>query len=294
MNTCREKNLLVTTGAGCPGACLYHAIVKGRAWRRCQEHYRVSWRPSQRDTTTHEKMKTSGPLHTRRRRHSVNALLFVLVMLPGCTIFETTYDVAKITAQGVYYIVKGAYELTTGIGRLVYSIGETTFEVVRAPLEWPLTHDEIDTIDGLPVKEAIRLGRVKWAPYVVKGKRYVPMSVQQAQHYEETGIASWYGEETRQKKGGHMTANGEAFNPMGFTAAHKYLPLPINVKVTNLENGRSIIVRVNDRGPFPSARNPASGRRIIDLSYAAARKLGFHKKGLARVRVKVIPVKVET
>ena len=91
-----------------------------------------------------------------------------------------------------------------------------------------------------------------------------------------------------------MTANGEAFNPMGLTAAHKYLPLPINVKVTNLENGRSIVVRVNDRGPFPSANNPNSGRRIIDLSYGAAKRLGFHKKGLARVHVKVIPVKVGT
>ncbi len=239
-------------------------------------------------------MKTCLPSHTRLRYHSVNALLLMLVMLPGCTILKTTYDVAKIAAKGVYYIVKGAYELTTGVGRLVYHIGKTTFEVVRAPLEWPLTNDEIETIDGLPVKEAIRLGRVKWAPYVVKGKRYVPMSVQQAQHYEETGIASWYGEETRRKKGGQMTANGEAFNPLGFTAAHKYLPLPINVKVTNLENGRSIIVRVNDRGPFPSVKNAASGKRIIDLSYAAARKLGFHKKGLARVHVKVIPVKVET
>ena len=91
-----------------------------------------------------------------------------------------------------------------------------------------------------------------------------------------------------------MTANGEAFNPMGLTAAHKYLPLPINVKVTNLGNGRSIIVRVNDRGPFPSVNNPNSGKRIIDLSYGAAKRLGFHKKGLARVHVKVIPVQVET
>ena len=120
------------------------------------------------------------------------------------------------------------------------------------------------------------------------------MSVRQAQRYEEKGIASWYGEETRRKSGGHMTANGEAFNPMGLTAAHKYLPLPINVKVTNLENGRSIVVRVNDRGPFPSANNPNSGRRIIDLSYGAAKRLGFHKKGLARVHVKVIPVQVGT
>ncbi len=88
-----------------------------------------------------------------------------------------------------------------------------------------------------------------------------------------------------------MTANGEAFNPKALTAAHKHLPLPTNVRVTNLENGRSIIVRVNDRGPFPSAHNPRSGRRIIDLSQAAAKRLGFYRKGTARVRVQTIRVK---
>ncbi len=232
------------------------------------------------------KTKTLIPSHTWLIHQGLSALL-VLALLPGCTILETTYDVVAGT-------VKGVYKLTAGTTKVIYHIGKFTFQVVRAPFDWPLTHDEIETIDGLPVKEAIRQGRVKWAPYVVKGKRYVPMNVRQAQRYEETGIASWYGKETRQKKGGHMTANGEAFDPLGLTAAHKYLPLPINVKVTNLENGRTIIVRVNDRGPFPSANNPNSGKRIIDLSYGAAKKLGFHKKGLARVHVKVIPVNVGT
>ncbi|MEC4674952.1 MAG: septal ring lytic transglycosylase RlpA family protein [Nitrospirota bacterium] len=239
------------------------------------------------------------------RFQKILQLLLIVVMLPGCTIIETTYNivsgtikgtykVAKGVVKGTYYVVKGAYELTAGTTRLVYHIGKFTFEVVRAPLEWPLTHDEIDTIDGLPVKEAIKQGRVKAAPYVVKGRRYVPMTVKEAQSYEESGIASWYGQETRRQKGGHMTANGEAFNPQGLTAAHKYLPLPINVKVTNLDNGREIIVRVNDRGPFPSDNNPNSGKRIIDLSYGAAKRLGYHGKGLARVHVEVIPVKVET
>ena len=221
------------------------------------------------------------------RRSLLLTVVLGLSLLPGCAVVKTGYKVVAGTVKGVYY-------LTAGTIKGVYKIGKFTFEVIRAPLDWALTNDDIETIDGLPVKEAIRLGRVKWAPYVVKGRRYVPMSVKEAQRYEETGIASWYGEETRRKKGGRMTANGEAFDPMGLTAAHKYLPLPINVKVTNLENGRSIIVRVNDRGPFPSADNPNSGKRIIDLSYGAARKLGFHKKGLARVRVKVIPVRIKT
>ncbi|GJL62877.1 MAG: hypothetical protein NPIRA04_15310 [Nitrospirales bacterium] len=85
-----------------------------------------------------------------------------------------------------------------------------------------------------------------------------------------------------------MTANGEAFKREGLTTAHKYLPLPTNVQVPNLENGRSIIVRVNDRGPFPSVYNSHSGKRIIDLSWGAAKRLGFLKKGLARVRVETI------
>ena len=221
-------------------------------------------------------------------------VLLVLVLLPGCTVVKTTYDVVSGTVKGTYKLIKGVYTLTSETAKVTYRIGKFTFEVVQAPFDWPLTHDEIETIDGLPVKEAIRQGRVKWAPYVVKGRRYVPMSVRKAQRYEEKGVASWYGEETRRKKGGHMTANGEAFNPMALTAAHKYLPLPINVRVTNLENGRSIVVRVNDRGPFPSVNNPNSGKRIIDLSYGAARRLGFHKKGLARVHVKVIPVQAGT
>ncbi|MEJ2724610.1 MAG: septal ring lytic transglycosylase RlpA family protein [Deltaproteobacteria bacterium] len=152
-----------------------------------------------------------------------------------------------------------------------------------APLSWPLTREDIETIDGLPPKEAIQQGRVKKAPYVVKGKTYVPMSVEEAKRYREEGIASWYGHETWQKKGGRMTANGEVFDPDGLNAAHKHLPLPTHVKVTNLENRRSIILRVNDRGPFVAGR-------IIDLSAGAARKLGYYRKGTARVLVETIEV----
>jgi rare lipoprotein A len=76
-----------------------------------------------------------------------------------------------------------------------------------------------------------------------------------------------------------MTANGELFNPSALTAAHKYLPLPIHVQVTNLENGKSIIAQVNDRGPFPSDYNPDSGKRIIDLSRGARRTTGICRTG---------------
>lgn len=234
-------------------------------------------------------------------QQTISLLLSACLVLSGCFVVEVPYQVGKGVVKGaawtgktLYKITKGTvittYELTAGATRLVYKIGKFSFEVVRAPLDWPLMNEDIETIDGLPVKEAIRLGRVKTASYVVKGKQYVPMSVADAQGYEEVGTASWYGYETLRQSGGRMTANGEAFDPNGLTAAHKTLPLPTNVEVTNLENDRTIVVRVNDRGPFPSDHNAGSGKRIIDLSLGAAKKLGFHQKGTARVRVKAIPV----
>ncbi len=214
-------------------------------------------------------------------------LIFVgcgLLTLLSCGIASTTYKVAKGTVTTTYKITKGVVKTTIGAGKIVYKVGGFTFKVVMAPLTWPLTREEIESIDGMPPKEAIRTGRVKNSPYVVNGKKYVPMSVEKSRKYRQKGIASWYGHETRRKKGGHMTANGEAFDPDGLNAAHKYLPLPTFVRVTNLENNRSIIIRVNDRGPFVKGR-------IIDLSAGAARKLGFFKKGTAKVLVESIEVK---
>ncbi|SBS26136.1 RlpA-like protein precursor [Marinomonas aquimarina] len=116
------------------------------------------------------------------------------------------------------------------------------------------------------------------SPYEVWGKKYHVMN--SAEGYVAEGTASWYG----QKFHGHKTSNGETYDMYTFSAAHKSLPLPTYLKVTNLDNQRSVIVRVNDRGPF-------HGDRLIDLSYAAAARLGYHKKGLARVRVEAITPK---
>ncbi|BBP81243.1 septal ring lytic transglycosylase RlpA [Pseudomonas sp. No.21] len=118
-------------------------------------------------------------------------------------------------------------------------------------------------------------GSIKANPYTVLGKTYYPMS--DARRYQATGTASWYGT----KFHGQATANGEAYDLYGMTAAHKTLPLPSYVKVTNLDNGRTVILRVNDRGPFYSDR-------IIDLSFAAAKKLGYAETGTARVKVEGI------
>jgi rare lipoprotein A len=180
-------------------------------------------------------------------------------------------------------LATGLTKVTLGSGKVLYRLGGYTFVVATAPLSWPLTHHEIDSIDNLPPKEAIRQGRVKNSPYVVNGRRYVPMSVADAERYQERGVASWYGYETYRAKGGRMTANGEAFDPDGLSAAHKYLPLPTYVKVTNLRNRRSVVVRVNDRGPFVAGR-------MIDLSAGAARRLGFYREGTAPVYVEAIRI----
>lgn len=202
------------------------------------------------------------------------------ILLTSCGFFSTSYEIAKGTVKATYKTAKVATDLTLGTCKVAYKIGKYTFEVVMAPLEWPMTHD-IESIGGMSPKEAIEKGRVKNSPYVVKGKRYVPMSVEEALQYSESGVASWYGRETQRQKGGTMTANGEAFDPRKPTAAHKYLPLPMHVRVRNLDNGKSIIVRVNDRGPFVDGR-------IIDLSSGAAKQLGFYRQGLAQVRIETV------
>ena len=214
------------------------------------------------------------------------AVSVAIVLSDGCSVITVPYRAAKNVVEGGVWVVKKTYVVVAGTTKTIYKIGEFTFEVIKAPIDWALTHDEIQSIDGLPVREAIRQDRVKTAPYVVGGKRYVPMSPEKAKDYREEGLASWYGYES-----GRMTANGEAFNPDGLSAAHKYLPIPTFVKVTNLENRKSIIVRVNDRGPFPSVHNARSGERIIDLSMGAAKRLDFYGKGTARVRVEAIQVK---
>lgn len=209
-------------------------------------------------------------------------LCLCCLFLYACGTIKTTYRLAGGTITTAYKTTK--FIAGTGLGtlKLTYKIGRLTFKVLSAPLNWPMT-TPIDSIDGLSPKEAIRLGKVKDAPYVVRGRRYRPMSIHEAANYREIGIASWYGEETRRQRGGTMTANGEVFNPALPTAAHKYLPLPTHVRVTNLQNGRSIIVRVNDRGPFIKGR-------IIDLSSGAARRLGYYNKGTARVLVQTVTI----
>jgi len=126
---------------------------------------------------------------------------------------------------------------------------------------------------GEPVPKGGGVYRVG-QPYVVAGQTYAP---QENRYYSAEGSASWYGNDFH----GRLTANGEVFDMNGISAAHPTLPMPCYARVTNLANRRSIVVRVNDRGPYQA-------NRVIDVSVRAARLLGFDTKGVARVRVEYV------
>jgi rare lipoprotein A len=111
-------------------------------------------------------------------------------------------------------------------------------------------------------------------PYQIGGRWYYP---RENLSYDHTGTASWYGSSFH----GRLTANGETYDMNAMTAAHPTLPMPTIVRVTNLDNARSVVVRINDRGPFIDDR-------IIDMSWAGARALGFADRGLTNVRVTVL------
>ena len=127
--------------------------------------------------------------------------------------------------------------------------------------------------DAVPKAEPLRLANMQ--PYVALGKHFRPMT--ELRPYKERGVASWYG----RRYHGNNTASGEVYDMYAMTAAHPTLPLPSYARVTNLENGKSIIVRLNDRGPFLSDR-------LIDLSYTAAYKLGVLAGGSGQVEVESI------
>lgn len=142
--------------------------------------------------------------------------------------------------------------------------------------------------DGPPARPPANLDRIadavprveplhKFAnrPYEAMGKRYMPMT--SVQPFRQRGVASWYGKRYH----GSRTSSGETYDMYAMTAAHATLPIPSYARVTNVANGRSVVVRINDRGPF-------RGERIIDVSYVAAHKLGFIQAGEARVEVEAI------
>ena len=173
------------------------------------------------------------------------------------------------------------YALRVGLLLTLVSIlGGCSFGLPKMPSIF----DESDSApSGLPdmshVPDAVpkveRIYPYSLRPYNVLGKRYIPL--RSANGYVEEGVASWYGNKFHGKK----TSIGERYDMYAMTAAHKTLPLPTYLRVTNLENDRTVVVRANDRGPF-------HGNRIIDLSYSAASRLGMLGKGTALVEVRAI------
>lgn len=134
----------------------------------------------------------------------------------------------------------------------------------------PKSYNEPTPMPRQPGDEKVKIGN----PYEIGGITYYP---RQDPYYDVTGLASWYGKDFH----GKATANGETFDMNTLSAAHKTLPMPSYVRVTNLSNGRSLVLRVNDRGPFVQSR-------ILDVSRRAAQLLGFENKGVERVRVQVV------
>jgi rare lipoprotein A len=136
--------------------------------------------------------------------------------------------------------------------------------------------DHLPDVDAIPEPDIVEEPRSRYgnrSPYQVLGRSYHVLD--RSDGYVEQGLASYYGN----KFHGRRTSNQEVYDMYAFTAAHKSLPLPSFARVTNLDNGRTVVVRVNDRGPFHEGR-------VIDLSYAAAVKLGIHPRGTGRVEVR--------
>jgi rare lipoprotein A len=139
--------------------------------------------------------------------------------------------------------------------------------VIIRPAPAPITSAPLAAVPATPPRT-----------YEVLGERYVLLD--SAEGYAEEGVASWYGSELA----GRPTSSGEPYDPQELTAAHRSLPFSSWIEVTNLDNGHSVVLRVNDRGPFAE-----TDERIVDVSYAAARLLGMVRAGLALVSVKTVP-----
>lgn len=184
---------------------------------------------------------------------------FTLFLIAACsTTSDSTYQAGA----------KAPAAQSASHGR--YAIAKDSLPDDLSPLDPKLL------VDAVPVPEK-RTKAGNKTPYTVLGKTYHVMPESKIASYSAEGKASWYGK----KFHGHKTSNGEIYDMYKMTAAHRSLPIPSYVKVTNLDNGKTVTVRVNDRGPFHNSR-------ILDVSYAAAVKLDMVRSGTARVKVEAI------
>jgi len=173
----------------------------------------------------------------------------------------------RIARTGLLALVAGGLGACSGSDPIRSRISE----LAALPASAPAPSNSAVVGDAVPKGGGnYKLGR----PYELNGRTYVPA---EDPNYRAEGIASWYGPDFH----GKPTANGETFDMNGISAAHPTLPMPSYLRVTNLSNGRSIIVRLNDRGPYAK-------ERVVDLSIGAAKALDFYAQGLTRVRVEYV------
>lgn len=176
---------------------------------------------------------------------------------------------ARVTLDSIKYLILFALWVTAGCtSKLSPALGPGTQHATLQP-----AYEK--GVPGTPPSPALPEDTGETMPYDVDGKVYRPLGT--ADGFQQEGVASWYGEDFH----GKATSNKEVYNMQALTAAHKTLPFDTRVRVTNLDNGKSVTVRINDRGPFVDDR-------VIDLSYGAARELGMVEGGTARVRLEVL------
>jgi len=206
---------------------------------------------------------TSNKLNVRKRSSA-----FLSVLLVTCLQTPASY-----AGNEVYF--------STPVTELMDGVALDAHTSVDAAPDVPLTTDELAKIpDATPMDEPFsKYGNP--TQYTVLGKTYTVMA--KAKNFKQVGLASWYGKKFQ----GQRTSSGEKFDMFKLTAAHKNLPIPCYAKVTNQENGKSVIVKINDRGPFHSDR-------VMDVSWAAAAKLDMLGKGTSKVKIEVIRSADET
>ena len=173
-------------------------------------------------------------------------------------------------AQSLARLAQNVLPMTLAFGLAACSTAELAIDMAKKYNKATKEDEATQQATSVVAEPHYKVGN----PYQIAGIWYYP---ERDLRYDKTGIASWYGDQFA----GKLTANGEIFDPELVSAAHKTLPMPSVVRVTNLDNGKSLVVRVNDRGPYVSGR-------IIDMSRAGARLLGFKDEGIARVRVQVL------
>ncbi len=246
----------------------------------------VSAVPGKSESESTDSAKTAAPAPKSVAQHATDSA----VKAPAANSEEKTTAEVKETAATTTPVAvetaapseSGKAELADGVKMRITATGiipENEYEL-QLPKE-KVNLAEVDATEDAKDEDIARKARKALSgtskPYMVNGIRYKPMATEETAEFSQVGIASWYGPGFH----GRKTANGEVFNQNAMTAAHKRLPISSYVRVTRVSTGKSIVVRINDRGPFV-------GNRVIDLSYGAAKRLGIVSRGSDKVKIEPI------